>query len=103
MTTQRISGTLAAAVTPLRDDGTRLDEDAFAPLLEFYAAAGLDGLLVLGTTGEGILLGGIIIATVALLHTIVAGSAAFGTDGRVRRSAASSPAGPGEAGGVRPR
>ena len=52
----RISGTLAAAVTPLRDGGTRLDEDAFAPLLEFYGASGLDGLLVLGTTGEGILL-----------------------------------------------
>ncbi|MFL5831522.1 MAG: dihydrodipicolinate synthase family protein [Solirubrobacteraceae bacterium] len=53
---ERITGTLAAAVTPLRDGGTRLDEDAFAPLLEFYAAGGLDGLLVLGTTGEGILL-----------------------------------------------
>jgi dihydrodipicolinate synthase/N-acetylneuraminate lyase len=53
---ERITGTLAAAVTPLRDGGARLDEDAFAPLLEFYAAAGLDGLLVLGTTGEGILL-----------------------------------------------
>jgi dihydrodipicolinate synthase/N-acetylneuraminate lyase len=52
----RISGTLAAAVTPLRDDGERLDEDALGPLLEFYATRGLDGLLVLGTTGEGILL-----------------------------------------------
>jgi dihydrodipicolinate synthase/N-acetylneuraminate lyase len=52
-----ISGTLAAAVTPLRDGGTRLDEDAFEPLLEFYAASGIEGLLVLGTTGEGILLG----------------------------------------------
>jgi len=52
----RISGTLPAAVTPLHDDGTRLDEDAFSPLLEFYRASGLDGLLVLGTTGEGILL-----------------------------------------------
>jgi dihydrodipicolinate synthase/N-acetylneuraminate lyase len=51
-----ISGALAAAVTPLRDGGERLDEDAFAPLLEFYAAGGLDGVLVLGTTGEGILL-----------------------------------------------
>ena len=48
--------TLAAAVTPLRDDGTRLDENAFAPLLQFYGHAGLNGLLVLGTTGEGILL-----------------------------------------------
>jgi dihydrodipicolinate synthase/N-acetylneuraminate lyase len=57
MADERISGTLAAAVTPLRDGGARLDEDAFAPLLEFYGAAGLEGLLVLGTTGEGILLG----------------------------------------------
>jgi dihydrodipicolinate synthase/N-acetylneuraminate lyase len=55
---QRISGALAAAATPLRDDGARLDEDAFGPLLEFYAASGLDGVLVLGTTGEGILLSG---------------------------------------------
>ncbi len=53
---ERISGTLAAAVTPLRDDGQRLDENGFGPLLEFYAGAGLDGLLALGTTGEGILL-----------------------------------------------
>jgi len=56
MADERISGTLAAAVTPLRDGGERLDEGAFAPLLEFYGAGGLEGLLVLGTTGEGILL-----------------------------------------------
>jgi len=54
---ERISGTLAAAVTPLREAGERLDEDAFGPLLEFYRGSGLAGLLVLGTTGEGILLG----------------------------------------------
>jgi dihydrodipicolinate synthase/N-acetylneuraminate lyase len=53
----QISGTLAAAATPLRDGGARLDEDAFAPLLGFYRERGLDGVLVLGTTGEGILLG----------------------------------------------
>jgi dihydrodipicolinate synthase/N-acetylneuraminate lyase len=57
MIEERISGTLAAAVTPLRNGGAQLDEDAFAPLLDFYDASGLDGLLVLGTTGEGILLG----------------------------------------------
>ncbi|MGH2873090.1 MAG: dihydrodipicolinate synthase family protein [Solirubrobacteraceae bacterium] len=57
MVEEPISGTLAAAVTPLRDGGERLDEDAFGPLLGFYSASGLDGLLVLGTTGEGILLG----------------------------------------------
>jgi dihydrodipicolinate synthase/N-acetylneuraminate lyase len=56
MSENRISGTLAAAVTPLRDGGVRLDEDGLAALLEFYRASGLEGLLVVGTTGEGILL-----------------------------------------------
>ena len=51
-----ISGALAAAATPLRDGGAAIDEDGFAPLVGFLAAAGLDGLLALGTTGEGILL-----------------------------------------------
>jgi dihydrodipicolinate synthase/N-acetylneuraminate lyase len=51
-----IKGALAAALTPLRDDGASLDEEAFAPYLDFLAAGGLDGILALGTTGEGILL-----------------------------------------------
>jgi dihydrodipicolinate synthase/N-acetylneuraminate lyase len=51
-----ISGTLAAAATPLRDGGRSLDEDGFGPLANFLVGAGLDGLLALGTTGEGILL-----------------------------------------------
>src|ERR687883_1516128 len=51
-----LRGALAAALTPLRDGGAALDEDAFRPYLEFLAAGGLDGLLALGTTGEGILL-----------------------------------------------
>ncbi len=53
---ERISGTLAAAVTPLRNGGEDLDSEAFRPLFEFYSESGLDGVLVLGTTGEGILL-----------------------------------------------
>lgn len=56
MVQERISGAVGAAVTPLRDDGDRLDPDAFEPLLELYGASGLDGLLILGTTGEGMLL-----------------------------------------------
>ena len=52
-----LRGALAAAVTPLAAGGAALDEDAFASLVTFYAEAGLDGLLALGTTGEGILLG----------------------------------------------
>ena len=51
-----LRGALAAAVTPLREEGAALDEQAFRPYLEFLAAAGLDGVLALGTTGEGILL-----------------------------------------------
>lgn len=51
-----IKGTLAAAVTPFRDGGATLDEDAFEPLVDFLASAGLDGILAMGTTGEGILL-----------------------------------------------
>lgn len=51
-----LKGALAASVTPLRDNGDAVDEDAFGPLVDHYVAAGLDGLLALGTAGEGILL-----------------------------------------------
>jgi dihydrodipicolinate synthase/N-acetylneuraminate lyase len=51
-----LTGTLAASVTPLRKAGAELDESAFAPLVDFFVEAGLDGVLVLGTAGEGILL-----------------------------------------------
>jgi dihydrodipicolinate synthase/N-acetylneuraminate lyase len=51
-----LRGTLAAAITPLRDGGAALDEDAFGPYVDFLVAGGLDGILALGTTGEGILL-----------------------------------------------
>ncbi len=51
-----LHGTLAASVTPLRDGGAALDEDAFGPVVDFLAAGGLDGILAMGTNGEGILL-----------------------------------------------
>jgi dihydrodipicolinate synthase/N-acetylneuraminate lyase len=51
-----LRGTLAAAVTPLRDGGDVLDPDGFEPLIDFLVAGGLDGILALGTTGEGIML-----------------------------------------------
>lgn len=51
-----LKGALAAAVTPMRDGGAALDEDAFAPLVDFLVAGGLDGILAFGTNGEGILL-----------------------------------------------
>jgi dihydrodipicolinate synthase/N-acetylneuraminate lyase len=51
-----LRGAVAAAVTPLRDSGEALDEDAFGGYVDFLAASGLDGILALGTTGEGFLL-----------------------------------------------
>jgi dihydrodipicolinate synthase/N-acetylneuraminate lyase len=53
---QVVRGALAAAVTPLRDDGEGLDEDAFGPYVDFLADNRLDGIFALGTTGEGLLL-----------------------------------------------
>ncbi|MEN3341901.1 MAG: hypothetical protein V7644_1305 [Actinomycetota bacterium] len=51
-----LRGAIAAALTPLRDDGAELDEDAVPPYVDFLAGHGLDGLLAMGTTGEGVLL-----------------------------------------------
>ncbi|HSD49272.1 MAG TPA: dihydrodipicolinate synthase family protein [Actinomycetota bacterium] len=51
-----LSGAIAAAVTPLAADGRDLDEGAIGPLVGFLSDGGIDGVLVCGTTGEGILL-----------------------------------------------
>lgn len=48
-----LRGALAAAVTPLR--GGVFDAAAVGPYVDFLAGHGLDGVLVLGTTGEGVL------------------------------------------------
>jgi dihydrodipicolinate synthase/N-acetylneuraminate lyase len=47
---------IVAAVTPLRDAGSKLDETAIAPYVEFLVSHGADGVFACGTTGEGILL-----------------------------------------------
>jgi dihydrodipicolinate synthase/N-acetylneuraminate lyase len=52
----RLRGAIAAAVTPLADGGERVDLEAIPPLVSFLAEGGIDGVLVCGTTGEGILL-----------------------------------------------
>jgi dihydrodipicolinate synthase/N-acetylneuraminate lyase len=52
----RLHGAIAAAVTPLTDSGRTLDEPAVERLVGFLAAGGLDGALIAGTTGEGVLL-----------------------------------------------
>ncbi len=48
-----LRGALAAAITPLRDG--RLDPDAVGPYVDFLVGHGVDGLLALGTTGEGVM------------------------------------------------
>src|ERR671930_58054 len=50
-----LRGALAAALTPLAEGGEALDEAAFEPYVDFLVAGGLDGLLALGTPGEGFL------------------------------------------------
>jgi dihydrodipicolinate synthase/N-acetylneuraminate lyase len=52
----KLHGAIAAAVTPLKDLGLHLDEDGVEPLVRFLADGGIDGALVCGTTGEGMLL-----------------------------------------------
>jgi len=52
-----LRGAIAAALTPLRDGGVAVDEEAFTPYVDFLAGHELDGLLAMGTTGEGMLLG----------------------------------------------
>jgi dihydrodipicolinate synthase/N-acetylneuraminate lyase len=49
----KLRGALAASLTPLRDGA--FDAAAVGPYVEFLAGHGLDGVLVLGTTGEGVL------------------------------------------------
>ncbi len=51
-----LRGAIAASVTPLKDGGRILDTMAFEGLTAFLVAAGIDGVLVGGTTGEGVLL-----------------------------------------------
>jgi dihydrodipicolinate synthase/N-acetylneuraminate lyase len=51
-----LRGVFAAAVTPLLDGGTRLDEPGIGRVADFLAAGGVDGALVCGTAGEGMAL-----------------------------------------------
>lgn len=47
---------LVASITPMRDGGARIDEDAIGPLAVFQHEHGADGVFACGTTGEGLLL-----------------------------------------------
>ena len=51
MTAPLFKGVITALITPLRDGN--VDEAAFATLIERQIAAGVDGVVPMGTTGEG--------------------------------------------------
>ena len=51
-----LRGAIAAVVTPLTGSGLGVDEQAIGPIVRFLSEGGADGVLVCGTTGEGILL-----------------------------------------------
>jgi dihydrodipicolinate synthase/N-acetylneuraminate lyase len=53
---RRLHGAIAAAVTPLTDGGREVGVEGIPPLVSFLAHGGVDGALVCGTTGEGVLL-----------------------------------------------
>ena len=53
---ERFSGVWVALVTPWDRTAGRLKEDAVPKLVERFAQAGVQGLFILGTTGEGTLL-----------------------------------------------
>jgi dihydrodipicolinate synthase/N-acetylneuraminate lyase len=50
-----LRGAIAAALTPLAGNGSVPDEAAVGPYAAFLASYGIDGILALGTTGEGVL------------------------------------------------
>jgi|SRR5579864_1729801 len=47
-----IAGVYVAAVTPRREEGREADIGAMLELVDFLAAAGVDGIALLGSTGE---------------------------------------------------
>src|SRR5260221_4489775 len=50
-------GGIAAALAPLTGGGALVDGAALTPYVDFLASHGGDGILALGTTGEGVLFG----------------------------------------------
>jgi dihydrodipicolinate synthase/N-acetylneuraminate lyase len=50
------AGAISASVTPMREAGAVVDVEVIGQLAAHLISAGVDGILALGTTGEGILL-----------------------------------------------
>ena len=52
MTPLDLTGTFTAIITPFTKDGNNIDYSAFENLIEEQISAGIDGIVVAGTTGE---------------------------------------------------
>ena len=52
----RLTGVIAAMLTPMKDGGTHLDLDATGRLVSWLVDKGIHGLYIAGTTGEGLYL-----------------------------------------------
>ena len=52
---RRLSGTVAAVVTPLEPAADKVDLDAISGLCDFLSQGQVDAVMCLGTTGEGVL------------------------------------------------
>ena len=55
-TRPRLTGVIAAMLTPMRDAGTRVDAEAATRLVSWLVDRGIHGLYIAGTTGEGLYL-----------------------------------------------
>lgn len=53
---KRLCGVTVAALTPLSEDGTKVDHQSIKEYVDFLVQKGVDGIFALGTTGEGLLL-----------------------------------------------
>jgi len=48
-----LNGAFCATVTPMTKDGERILPENIGPLFHYFSTSGLDGILLLGSTGEG--------------------------------------------------
>jgi 4-hydroxy-tetrahydrodipicolinate synthase len=96
-----LSGAFTALVTPFSEDGSTIDFDAFDALVEGQIAAGITGLIPVGTTGEAATLSDseiklVIERTVRLARgrvPVVAGTGSFSTQKTIHASQAALDAG----------
>ncbi|MDI6862043.1 MAG: dihydrodipicolinate synthase family protein, partial [Pseudothermotoga sp.] len=53
---KRLHGVTVAALTPMNEDGSKVDHAVIKDYVDFLVEKGVNGIFALGTTGEGLLL-----------------------------------------------